>query len=464
MPVFVNRTLNMKKIKMIGFDMDYTLVSYDSKVFEQLVYELAVDRLVSQFSYPQRLKELSFDFDRAIVGLVIDLTNGYLLQLSRYSKVKASYYGLEPVPFRTQSRIYQNKAIDLRDPSFTSLDTSFAISTGVLFSQLVELKKQGEELPGFRQLLSDITSAMDQIHQDGSLKSIIKNDFDTYVIKDPKVARLLERYKDYQKQLMIITNSDYSYTKALLDYAITPYLEHHSSWQEVFDYVITLADKPRFFERRNRFLKVDPDSGLMQNHERPLEKGIYQGGDSHKLQQDLELNGSDILYIGDHIYGDVVSIKKSCNWRTALVLSDLDREMDGIRASYSLQRRIDELMEEKESLESELNRLDIERYTTKSSRYSAMEPLLNRIDQINSEIPSLLREYLTYFNPYWGEVLRAGSEESRYADQLERYACIYMTKVSDLYDFSPKTYFRPIKRILPHERAVEQELRLTSKA
>ncbi len=83
-----------------------------------------------------------------------------------------------------------------------------------------------------------------------------------------------------------------------------------------------------------------------------------------------------------------------------------------------------------------------------------MDALFGEMDEINGEISHLLVEYMTYFNPYWGEILRAGSEESHYADQLERYACIYMTKVSDLYDFSPRTYFRPLKRILPHERAV----------
>jgi hypothetical protein len=42
-------------------------------------------------------------------------------------------------------------------------------------------------------------------------------------------------------------------------------------------------------------------------------------------------------------------------------------------------------------------------------------------------------------------------EESRYADQLVSYACVYMTKISDLWEYSPKTYFRPLRRSLAHE-------------
>lgn len=70
---------------------------------------------------------------------------------------------------------------------------------------------------------------------------------------------------------------------------------------------------------------------------------------------------------------------------------------------------------------------------------------------MNGRISEQLGIFKKFFNPYWGEILRAGSEESRFAEQVEKYACIYMTKVSDLWEHSPRTYFRPIKRILPHE-------------
>ena len=36
--VYCNRTLNLKRIKYIGFDMDHTLVRYDIEKFEHLVH------------------------------------------------------------------------------------------------------------------------------------------------------------------------------------------------------------------------------------------------------------------------------------------------------------------------------------------------------------------------------------------------------------------------------------------
>jgi hypothetical protein len=63
----------------------------------------------------------------------------------------------------------------------------------------------------------------------------------------------------------------------------------------------------------------------MMSHLKP---GIYQGGGAAKFAKDLGVEGDDILYIGDHIYGDILRLKKDCNWRTALVVEELDSELE----------------------------------------------------------------------------------------------------------------------------------------
>lgn len=453
MSVFINRVLNLKHIKVIGFDMDYTLVRYNAERFEELTHRLACDRLASRYGYPEAVRNLEFDFNRAIVGLVIDIRNGNLLQVSRHSKVKLAYHGLQILDYKEQRDTYQEMAIDLRSPDFRSLDTSFAISNGVLFSQLVELKKQGENIPSYSQIADDVNNCIDILHQDDSIKSVLISDFGKYVIQDPDVSAMLERFADYGKKLMIITNSDYAYTKRLLDYAIDPFLRKYESWKDLFEIVITFADKPRFFERKGRFLRIDAETGLMSNHEGKIVKGVYQGGWFGKLQEDLGYSGSEILYLGDHIYGDVVSIKKTCNWRTALVLGDLEAEMEGLKKAAPVQKEIEKLMAEKQALETEINGLDMDRHEGKKVPQGIINGLFDKIDELNSRISELLQQYRTFFNPYWGEILRAGYDESRYAEQVEKYACIYMTKVSDLYQYSPKTYFRPYHRTMPHEEA-----------
>ena len=54
------------------------------------------------------------------------------------------------------------------------------------------------------------------------------------------------------------------------------------------------------------------------------------------------------------------------------------------------------------------------------------------IDQINQKISELIITIQSNFNPNWGELMRSGAEESRFADQLEKYSCIYMESVADL--------------------------------
>lgn len=452
MSVFINRILNMKKIKAIGFDMDYTLVRYKTENFERLAHKEALKKLCIVYGYPKSIEALEFDPELVIQGLILDKKRGNLLKISRFGKVKTAYHGIKALDFKIQQDVYSTRVIDLNDENYQSLDTNFSVSQGVLFCQLVDLKEKGLALPDFTSIADDVKNAIDLAHRDGSLKDQVKAKIDDFIIQDPGVAKLLERFKRYGKKLWVITNSDYNYTKLLLDHTISPYLKEHKSWTEVFDLVITFSKKPRFFYEGSSYLAIDPGSGNMQNFEGPVLKGIYQGGNAKKLQEDQGLEGEEILYLGDHIYGDVVTLKKTFNWRTALVLDPLKEEVEGVIKSEAIQKKIDELMVKKSRLEKNLNDLDVRKYEQgENIDKEEINRLFAEIEKYNGEISTLLDSYRQFFNPHWGEMMRAGSEESRFADQVEKYACIYMTKVTDLLDFSPRTYFRPHRRIMPHE-------------
>jgi HAD superfamily 5'-nucleotidase-like hydrolase len=452
MGIFINRTLNMKKIKAIGFDMDYTIVRYNTEAFERFTHQATLKKLVSEKKYPEEILALEFDFHRVIQGLVIDKKKGNLLKVSRFGKVKSSYHGLTPIDFKEQQKMYGNGVIDLSDIHIQSLDTNFSVSNGVLYSQLVEMKKKGANFPDFETLADDVKEALDICHSDGTLKDHVRKNISEFIIQDPEVVTLLERYKRYGKKLLVITNSDFNYTKLLLDYTINPFLKEHKDWSELFEITITLSSKPRFFTTKTAFLKIDPATGFMTNAEGKITKGIYQGGFAGKLQKDLGLEGDEILYLGDHIYGDVVSIKKTFNWRTALVLDPLKEEIEAIKSSAFIQSEIDKQMAIKESLEHMLNDIDIRKNELHEDvSKEELNGLFSDIDKVNSIISELLDQHKKFFNPYWGEMMRAGLEESRFADQVEKYACIYMTKVADLISYSPRTYFRPFRRTLPHE-------------
>jgi hypothetical protein len=80
-----------------------------------------------------------------------------------------------------------------------------------------------------------------------------------------------------------------------------------------------------------------------------------------------------------------------------------------------------------------------------------IEALIKKSMAIDKQISPMITKTQNIYNKYWGEVMRVGIEESYFAYQVDRFACIYMAKLSDLLHMSPRTYFRSHKRLLPHE-------------
>ena len=280
MTIYVNRILNMKQIKVIGFDMDHTLVRYHSDKFEELTFNVAIKKLHEDYNLPKEVLSFKFDFNKAIRGLIIDTENGNILKVSLYNKIKNAYHGTKVISYREQIEHYGASSIDLRDTKFMSVDTTFSIALTIIYSQLVDLKDATPEMipASYAELAHQVLNAVDIAHRDGSLKEEVKANLDTYIIKDKEVVEALERFKKYGKKLWIITNSGYAYTKALLDYAINPFLKDHKHWSELFEITVTLAAKPRFFTDKLPFLKVDTETGMLENYDKKLEPGIYQGG------------------------------------------------------------------------------------------------------------------------------------------------------------------------------------------
>ncbi|MEN0059262.1 MAG: HAD-IG family 5'-nucleotidase, partial [Bdellovibrio sp.] len=437
--VFVNRTLNLKKIRYIGVDMDHTLVRYNSENFERLSHTTMIQKLVKR-GYPETLRKLTFDYNYAIRGLVIDRKMGNLLKLNRYTAIRASYHGLKPLDFKSHQKLYKSTYIDLSNSDYLAVDTSFSISLANLIAQIVELKDTDltNKYPEYSQIADDVLDALDEAHRDGSLKEEVKKNLDHFIIKDPELVAGLEKYRRHGKKIFVLTNSDFHYTKLLLDYAVQPFLKEAKSWHELFEFVITFASKPKFFYESQKYLRVNPLDGTMTNMEGKLTPGIYQGGNAKKFTADLDLAGDDILYIGDHIYGDILRLKKDCNWRTAMVIEELDEEVSNNKTAEPLIQEIETLMHKKEPLEDELTELmtlRIEKVVPVNE--TQIETLQKGISEIDAQISQLIKKQQSMYNANWGQLMRAGNEESYFAYQLDRYACVYMEKLGDLLELSP---------------------------
>ncbi|MEC9283737.1 MAG: HAD-IG family 5'-nucleotidase [Bdellovibrionota bacterium] len=454
--VYCNRTLNLKRIKYIGFDMDHTLVRYDIEKFEHLVHEETLRKLQDLRDYPKSVGEIPFEPTRVIRGLVVDQRNGNVLKLNLHGAIRQSYHGTKPIDYRKQRKIYRGTMVDLGDKNFLAIDTAFSIAYLNIFMHLVDMKDRDLDLdlPSYEQISQDVLDCVDLCHRDGSVKDIVAQDLEKYIINDPEMVASLERYLKHGKKLFVLTNSDYNYTKKLLDYSINPFLKEAKHWSEIFEFVITLAAKPRFFYDSLNFMKVDPDTGLMSNHDGPVTPGIYQGGCALKFTNDMKLDGEDILYVGDHIYGDIVRLKKDCNWRTALVVEELREEVEKNIEAKPIFQQIWKLMEDKTPLEAELQNLEDQKREKgkKDLPEERMDSLLREINDVDKQISNLIGEHQSVYNQYWGEVMRTGNEESYFAAQVMRYACVYTANLGDLLSNSPRTYYRSPRNRLPHEQ------------
>jgi hypothetical protein len=62
-----------------------------------------------------------------------------------------------------------------------------------------------------------------------------------------------------------------------------------------------------------------------------------------------------------------------------------------------------------------------------------------------------LRRMHAGFHPVWGQMMKAGNQNSRFAHQLERYACLYTSHARNLLAYSPAKSYRGLSDAMPHD-------------
>lgn len=461
--IYTNRTLNLRSIRAIGFDLDYTLVHYRTQEWEQRAYEHVRTRLRER-GWP--VADLEFDPELVTLGLILDLERGNIVKANRFGYVKRACHGTRMLDFDEQRAAYSREWVDLTQPRWVFMNTLFALSEAVMYAQLVDALDEGELEPGigYAELYRIVRSCLDETHMEGTLKQEIVNDPERFVELDPDLPLALLDQRHAGKKLLLITNSEWSYAQSLMSYAFDAHLPEGTTWRDLFDLVIVQARKPSFFTHANAvFEMVDEERGLLRPHVGSLRPGhVYVGGHAGLVERDLELEGDQILFVGDHIFADVHVTSRLLRWRTALVVRDLEQELDALESFKSTQLELGRMMAEKERLEhvySEL-RLALQRlehgYGPRGD--ARPEELRERMHAVRSElvtlderIAPLARRAGELNNARWGLLMRAGNDKSHLARQIERYADVYTSRVSNLLAQTPFVYLRSPRGSLPHD-------------
>jgi HAD superfamily 5'-nucleotidase-like hydrolase len=460
--LFCNRTLNLRSIQAIGYDMDYTLVHYHMRAWEERAYDYIKERLTAN-GWP--VGSLMFDPERVMRGLIIDTQLGNVIKADRFGYVKYAFHGTRQLQLEEKKKTYRQTIVDLGDDRWAFLNTLFSISEAGIYMQLVDLLDEGaiRDVPGYSSLYRRVRRTLDEAHMEGQLKAEIIANPEAFVDLEPDIALALLDQKKAGKRILLITNSEWKFASAMMTYAFDPFLPGKMTWRDLFDISIVGARKPGFFSSRTPAFEVVSDDGLLREHVGLLESGkVYVGANAGLVEDSLDLAGEDILYVGDHLFADVNVSKSILRWRTALVVRELEDEIKSLSEFASDETLLSVRMLEKEALEKEYSRVRLKhlRVTAKygdapDETQQALERQLGqirtRLVAIDEEISPLAQRAGELLNDRWGLLMRTGKDKSLFARQVERYADIYMSRVSAFLHETPFVYLRSHRGSLPHD-------------
>lgn len=160
---------------------------------------------------------------------------------------------------------------------------------------------------------------------------ILIQNMDKYVKKDPRLPMVLSRIRESGAKCFLLTNSAFNFTNRIMTYLFDfPHggkpEEPHRPWTTYFDIIVVDAKKPLFFGEGTILRQVDTTTGALKvgTHTGGFKAGqVYSGGSCDVFTSLLGAKGKDVLYVGDHIFGDILKSKKIRGWRTFLIVPEL---------------------------------------------------------------------------------------------------------------------------------------------
>lgn len=284
-----------------------------------------------------------------------------------------------------------------------------------------------------------------------------------YFEPTPHLEQVVRNLKDAGKRLIFVSNSPFWYVDAGMRYTFG------ENWRTDWDVIITSAGKPSFYTdnsrpfreicketRRLMFKPVDRfekgsvyTEGCLNELTRLMDGSIYNGVRDDAVEVNSEITSgatavaSNVLYIGDSLFADLVDAKREFSWTTAAVVPEIGFELEiQDQNDFVLAQRTSEIL---------LSALRMVQDEMGISVHSEEDrETLNKMERLVSKWRD--REIESLGNPF-GSVFRARYEPSLFAQSLRRYCDLYMPSVSSLRKYSPQHRFYPEQnhKLLAHE-------------
>jgi HAD superfamily 5'-nucleotidase-like hydrolase len=470
--IFCNVELNGEAIEAVGFDMDYTLAQYNTE-FDLLAYEGAKKKLCEALGYPDDILKFKYDKDAFRRGLIIDKNRGNILKIDRHKYVRKVYHGLShELSTDERKKTYGQQVASFTESNYVNIDTLFLLIDAILFAQLVDYRDKNELLidKTYEQLYKDVRTCVDLCHRDGVIKDTVMSNPAKYIIYDPNMVPMIQKMKSSGKIVFLLTNSLWEYTNVVMNYLVHggtdtktgqyKYNNDIAEWESLFNITVVGACKPSFLtDEYLSMFRVDKDGSLHNIEDKDalnlnvlnVNRRVYQGGYWQDLHRMMGIKSGDrILYVGDHMYADILRSKRTLGWRTCLIIPELEHELS-VAVNYTAMaqeiiklRQIQYDLDEYIDLLRSRDRMGLE---VKSQLLDAEEKAI----ELKTTIRAKNDLYNSKFNTFWGQLFKAGYQDSRFSKQVTDYACLYTSKASNLHRVSVKRSFRPIADFMPHE-------------
>nr|CDS29471.1 cytosolic purine 5' nucleotidase [Hymenolepis microstoma] len=452
--IFVNRSLRLDSIRFFGFDMDYTIAQYKSPYYEELAFQICRDRLVA-IGYPQELLSFTYEPSFPIRGLWFDTLYGTFLKLDQFGNVLVCLRGFNIINADDLTMMYPNKFLKYDESRIVIMNTLFDLPKIYLLSCVIHMfhnddkylkMENGVQLDtiymSYHSVFDDVEAVFDWMHQ-GELKKQTVENLDKYVEKNDDLPLLLDRLRSRGAKVFLLTNSDFAYSHAIMKYMLESPNETGviRPWTSYFDFILTDAKKPLFFDEGTILRVVDENTGRLSigHHVGPLQTGkIYSGGSCEVFTKLIGARGKDVLYTGDHIFGDILRSKKKVGWRTFLVIPELTNEIYVWKKKKDL---FDKLQYLDHKLADAYKDMNIE---------TSEQP---DVDNLRTEIRKVAQEMERSYG-LLGSVFRSGSRHTFFSSQALRYADIYSFSCFNLLYYPLCYMFRAPTMYMPHESTV----------
>lgn len=121
---------------------------------------------------------------------------------------------------------------------------------------------------------------------------------------------------------------------------------------------------------------------------------------------------------------------------------------------FQMRRKRDSLEDQLQRVQWKLGQTDVPE-SDKMEMESEVALLRKEYEVLRESHTNTLNQFQKDFHGVWGAIGKTGYINSRFANQIGRFACLYTSHVGNLSYYSPNKSYRALQDELPHDGIID---------